>query len=86
MLVCLIKSLFFNIIFRNIISISKEVEKQLLNLAETNSHILMQMESLDDEIQKKESSVDIWGKTSRFYYTVGEIKDHIMPDIVHMKS
>lgn len=63
-------------------SITKELEKQLITFADTNSSILKHMEQLDDANEKKGMSVDIWGKASRFYYSVGTVKDEMYPDIV----
>lgn len=67
---------------RNIISITKEVEKQLMSFIATNSSILRQMEALDDETQKKESSVDIWRTASHFYHSINEAEDQMMSLIV----
>ena len=63
-------------------SITKEVEKQLSALAVTNSTILRQIENMDGESYEKNSSVDIWNTASRFYYTIGNLKDQLMPNIV----
>ena len=63
-------------------SITKEVEKQLSALAVTNSTILRQIENMDGESYERNSSVDIWNTASRFYYTIGNLKDHLMPNIV----
>ena len=35
-----------------------------------------------DETVKKDTSADIWTNASRFYYSIGEIKDSLMPTIV----
>ena len=67
---------------RNIISITKEVEKQLVSFIAANSSILRQMEALDDETQKKDSSVDIWRTASHFYHSINEAEDHMMLLIV----
>ena len=63
-------------------SITKEVEKQLSALAVTNSTILRQIENMDGESYERNSSVDIWNTASRFYYTIGNLKDQLMPNIV----
>lgn len=51
-------------------------------VVETNSSILCQMEVLEDETVKKDTSADIWANASRFYYSIGEMKDTLMPTIV----
>ena len=51
-------------------------------VVETNSSILCQMEVLEDETVKKDTSADIWTNASRFYYNIGEMKDTLMPTIV----
>lgn len=63
-------------------SITKEVEKQLSALAVTNSTILRQIENMDGKAYEKDSSVDIWNTASRFYYSIGNLKEQLMPDIV----
>ena len=67
---------------RNLISITKELEKQLLTFAETNSSILCHMEKLEDKAKKNGEKVDVWGKSSHFYYSIGTIKDEVYPEIV----
>ena len=63
-------------------SITKEVEKQLSALAVTNSTILRQIENMDGESYERNSYVDIWNTASRFYYTIGNLIDQLMPNIV----
>lgn len=67
---------------RNLLAIAKELEKQLLTFAETNSSILCHVEKLDDEANKNGESVDVWGKASRFYYCIETVKESIFPDAV----
>ena len=67
---------------RNLLAIAKELEKQLLTFAETNSSILCHVEKLDDEANKNGKSVDVWGKASRFYYCIDTVKESIFPDAV----
>ncbi|KAK8813585.1 hypothetical protein WA556_000161 [Blastocystis sp. ATCC 50177/Nand II] len=66
--------------FANLLAIAKELEKQLLTFAETNSSILCHVEKLDDEANKNGESVDVWGKASRFYYCIDTVKESIFPD------
>ena len=40
------------------------------------------MQVLEDETVKKDISADIWTNASRFYYSIGEMKDTLMPTIV----
>ena len=51
-------------------------------VVETNSSILHQMQVLEDETVKKDISADIWTNASRFYYSIGKMKDTLMPTIV----
>ena len=51
-------------------------------VVETNSSILHQTQVLEDETVKKDISADIWTNASRFYYSIGEMKDTLMPTIV----
>ena len=37
---------------------------------------------MDGESYERNSSVDIWNTASRFYYTIGNLKDQLMPNIV----
>lgn len=58
------------------------MEKQILTLADTNSLILRHMEVLDKEASKKDSGVDVWKTASRFYYSMGYIKENLIPELV----
>ena len=66
----------------NLTSMTKELEKQLVSFADANSSILKHMEHLNDGNGKKGLSVDIWGKASRFYYSIGAIKEQVYPEVV----
>lgn len=68
---------------RNVIAITKELEKQVITLGETNSSILRHMEELEDREGKRGVSVDVWRRASRFYYSVGSVKDQLYPTIVN---
>lgn len=70
------------LLYRNIESITKEIEKQLGLVVETNSSILRQMKVLDDNTTKNNTSVDVWENASRFYCSVGDMKDALIPTIV----
>lgn len=67
---------------RNLIAITKELEKQVLIFADTNSSILRHMEALEASDEKRGTPVDIWGKASRFYFSVGNVKDQLYPEVV----
>ena len=67
---------------RNLIAITKELENQVLVFANTNSSILRHMEALEASDEKRGTPVDIWGKASRFYYSVGNVKDQLYPKVV----
>lgn len=69
---------------RNLIAITKELEKQVLLFADTNSSILRHMEALKASDEKRGAPVDIWGKASRFYYSVGNVKDQLYPEVVRL--
>jgi hypothetical protein len=40
------------------------------------------MEELDKEDSSNSMKVDVWGKASRFYYSIGTMKEKIYPEIV----
>lgn len=68
----------------NITSISKELEKQLVSFADTNSTILKHVDHLRDGKGGKGLNVDVWGKASRFYYSVGAVKETLYPELVRV--
>lgn len=70
------------IMHSNLTSMTKELEKQLVSFADANSSILKYMEHLNDGSGKKGLPVDIWGKASRFYYSIGAIKEQMYPEVV----
>ena len=57
-----------------------------MSFADTNSQILRHMEHLSEKDGQRGLDVDIWGKASRFYYSIGAVKEYLYPDLVSMFS
>ena len=57
----------------------------VLKLTYGNTSVLFMGDAekeVETTIEKKDISADIWTNASRFYYSIGEMKDTLMPTIV----